>query len=94
MGIKWLKKVINPDQTPINISDKPVFTLTKQIQWECPSLFDIQKYFSLFGGLHIEKSLLVIHGKFIKGVGLAPYTKDYKRCDIVCGKKFGREDLQ
>ena len=64
-------KVINPDQTPIDICDQPVFALTKQIRWKFPSLFNIQKYFSFFGDLHVEKSLLVIHGEFIKGIGLA-----------------------
>ena len=28
------------------------------------------KIFFLFGGLHIEKALLLVHGEFIKGSGL------------------------
>ena len=28
------------------------------------------KIFFLFGGLHIEKALLIVHGEFIKGSGL------------------------
>ena len=62
-------EVINDGQTPIDVCDQPVYDLTKQIQWIFPHLF--QNYFSLFGGLHVEKSLLVIHGQFIKGSCLA-----------------------
>ena len=62
--------VINPNQTPVDTCDQPVYALTKQIQWRYPELFGNSKYFSLFGGLHIEKALLIVHGEFIKGSGL------------------------
>lgn len=62
-------EVINDGQTPTDVCDQPVYALTKQIQWIFLHLF--QNYFYLFGGLHVEKSLLVIHGQFIKGSGLA-----------------------
>ena len=62
--------VINPNQTPVDTCDQPVYALTKQTQWRYPELFGNSKYFSLFGGLHIEKALLIVHGEFIKGSGL------------------------
>ena len=62
--------VINPNQTPVDTCDQPVYALTKQMQWRYPELFGNSKYFSLFGGLHIEKALLIVHGEFIKGSGL------------------------
>ena len=31
--------VINPNQTPVDTCDQPVYTLTKQIQWRYPELF-------------------------------------------------------
>ena len=62
--------VINPNQTPVDTCDQPVYALTKQTQWRYPELFGNSKYFSLFGGFHIEKALLIVHGEFIKGSGL------------------------
>ena len=60
---------VNPTQTPVDVCDQPVYALTKQIQWRLPERFGDSKYFTLFGGLHIEKAFIV-HGKFIKGSGL------------------------
>ena len=31
--------VINPNQTPVDTCDQPVYALTKQIQWRYPELF-------------------------------------------------------
>ena len=61
-------KIINPNQAPVNCCDEPVFTLTKELQFRFPKMF--QNYFPLFEGLHIEQSLLVVHGQLIKGSGL------------------------
>ena len=41
-----------------------------KIQWRYPELFSNSKYFLLFGGLHTEKALLIVHGEFMKGSGL------------------------
>ena len=46
----------NHQQTPVDTSDQPVYALTKQIQWKYP--LEFESYFSLFGGLHIEQSML------------------------------------
>ena len=50
--------------------DQPVYALTKEIQWWKPETFGKSSYFSLFGWLHIEKVLLIVHGEFFKGSGL------------------------
>ena len=59
---------VNPGQTPVDLCDQPIYALTKQIQWRIPEEF--REYFSLFGLLHIEKSLLLVHNDFIKRSGL------------------------
>ena len=59
---------INPSQTPVDVCDQLIYALTKQLQWRFPSHF--RKYFCLFGGVHVEKRLLVLHSDFIKGSGL------------------------
>ena len=59
---------INPSQTSVDVCDQPIYALTKQLQWRFPRNF--RKYFCLFGGLHVEKCLLVLHSDFIKGSGL------------------------
>ena len=41
-----------------------------QIQWRFPERFGPDKYFCLFGSLHIEKSILALCGDMIKGSGL------------------------
>ena len=58
---------VNPNQTPVDICDQPVFALTKRLMWKHDRF---KKYFCLFGGLHVEKSLLVMHGEFVTGSGL------------------------
>ena len=53
-------QLLNPNQTPVDTCDQSVYALTKLIQWAFPDIFGNTKYFSIFGGLHIEKSLLII----------------------------------
>ena len=60
---------MNPNQTTVDTCDQPVYALTKQIQWRYPELFGNSKYFPLFGGLHIEKALLIVHGGLDKLLG-------------------------
>ena len=38
--------VINPNQTPVDVSDQPVYALTKELQYRFPNLFE--RYFPLF----------------------------------------------
>ena len=51
-------KILNPTQIPVNVSDCPVYGLSKELQWCYPNTCG--EYF--LGTLHIEKSLLTIHG--------------------------------
>ena len=64
---------LNTSQTPLDVCDQPVYALTKTIQWRFPTEFGMESYFSLLGGLHIEQSILMIHGKLIDGSGLERY---------------------
>ena len=59
---------LNPGQTPVDVSDCPVYALTKETQFRFPEHFS--NYFAMFRGLHIEQCLLVTHGQFIEGSGL------------------------
>ena len=62
-------RTLNLIQTPIDVSDQPVYALIKELQYRYPHLFE--KYCPVMGGLHIEQSLLRIHGQLIEGSGLA-----------------------
>ena len=68
--IKDTINFINPSQVPVDASDCPVNTLSKQVQMKDPENFGKDKYVCLFGDLHIEIELLRIHGELIKGSGL------------------------
>ena len=50
--------------------NQPVYGLTKETQWRDKDTFGSSSYFSLFGGLHIEKILLTVYGELVKGSGL------------------------
>ena len=53
---------LNPQQvTAVDCSDQTIYALSKIIQLKYPE-FAFPKYFALFGGLHIEKELLIANG--------------------------------
>ena len=58
----------SPDQTPVEVSDQPVYALTKAIQWRYPKQF--WNYFPMMAALHMEQTFLRCHGQSIKGSGL------------------------
>ena len=68
--IKKTIGLINQDQIPVDVSYQPVFALSEEVQLRHPSVFGRDKYVCLLGDLHIEQSLLVMHGEIIKGSGL------------------------
>ena len=68
-----LVNVLNPEQTPVDACDCPVYALTKEAQIGFPSKYE--NYFTFLGKLHIEHCLLIIHGKLITGSGLAKIVK-------------------
>ena len=49
----------------MDVSDQPVYALSKEMQFRYPDIFG--DYVPLMGALHIEQSLLVIHGQLISG---------------------------
>ena len=51
-------QVLNPDQTPVDVSDQSVYALSKELQFRYPDIFG--DYVPSMGALHIEQSLLVI----------------------------------
>ena len=62
-------KALNSAQTLIEVSDQPVYAITKELQYRYSHLFE--KYCPIMGGLHIEQSLLAMtHGQLIEGSGL------------------------
>ena len=66
----------SPGQTPVDVSDQPVYALTKKLQFRHPEMFS--QYFPIFGQLYIEQSLLVIHGQLIKDSGLVQILTENK----------------
>ena len=65
--MKWTT-YLNPSQTPVDVSNQPVYALTKVLWFRHPEIF--LSVFPIFGQLHTEQSLLVIHGQLIEGSGL------------------------
>ena len=59
---------LNPGQTPVDTSDCPIYALTKEAIYRFPHKFS--DYVAMFGGLHIEQCLLVVHGQLIENSGL------------------------
>ena len=60
----------NPTQIPVDVSDQPVYALSKEVHLRYPSLSGRCQYVCLLGDLHIEHTNLLIHGELIKGSGL------------------------
>ena len=66
----------SPGQTPVDVSDQPVYALTKKLQFRHPEMFS--QYFPILGQLHIEQSLLVINRQLIEGSGLVQIFTENK----------------
>ena len=65
LNMKWTE-TLNLGQTSVDVSDQPVYTLTKELQQHFPEQFQI------------EPCLLVIHGQMIKGLGLLEILTENK----------------
>ena len=60
--------MLNPGQTIVDTSDQTVvYALSKRLQLMYPHKFGQGKNFPMFGGIHIDKLLLEIHGQLIAG---------------------------
>ena len=53
-------QLLNPGQIFVNESDQPIYRLLKEFQWRFSNRFGPEKYFCLFGSLHLEKSILLV----------------------------------
>ena len=73
--MKWTA-VLNPGETPVDVSDQPLYALTKELQFRHPEIFS--QYFPIFRQLHIDQSLLVIHGQLIESSGLVQILTENK----------------
>ena len=60
---------LNPSQTPVIVSDQPLYALCKQIQWTWPQKYGEDKIVIMMGGLHIEMNLLKLLGDWLRGSG-------------------------
>ena len=52
LNLKW-NAVLNPDQTPVDVSDQPVDALTKELQFCHQEIFS--QNFPIFRQLHIDQ---------------------------------------
>ena len=60
----------------VDVSDQPVYALTKELQFCNQEIFC--QSFPIFRQLHIDQSLLVIHGQLIEGSGLVKILTESK----------------
>ena len=63
-------QLFNPGQICVDENDQPVYKSSKELQWRFPDRFGPEKYFRLFGSLHLEKSILLLCGSIIEESGL------------------------
>ena len=70
--------VLNPGQVTVDTSGQLVYAPSRQLQQMFPDSLGPRNYLSMFGGLHIEKLLLEIHGQFIARSGLAKFLYQAK----------------
>ena len=61
---------LNFDQILVDTGDQLIFVIKNDLMIRFPDKFGLNKYFCLFGSLHIEKSLLIICDQVIKCSGL------------------------
>ena len=61
---------LNPGQILADTADQSTFALTKELIIQFSGKFGPDKYFCLFVSLHIEKSLIIVCEKVLKGSGL------------------------
>ena len=62
-------EIINPGQVSIITVDQPLYTLAKQIQWSWPDTYGENHFVVVFGGLHIEMTILKVLGDLLEGSG-------------------------
>ena len=60
-------QLLNSSQIFVDESGQPVYRLLKELQWRFSNGFGLEKYFQLFGSLHLEKLILLLCGLLIEG---------------------------
>ena len=58
--VKAAVQHLNPGQVPIITADQPLYTIIKEIQWTWPNIYGEDRFVVMFGGLHIEMSILKV----------------------------------
>ena len=69
-GMDVLKQAVtflNPDQIPIIAVDRPLFALSKMVQWKWPSSHGEQAYIVMLGELQVEMALWNVLGDLLDG---------------------------
>ena len=60
---------LNEGQITIVCGDQPLYVICKQLQWLHPSKYGLDKNFLIMGGLHIEKQVEQILGRYFENSG-------------------------
>ena len=68
--IKKTIKFTNEGEIPVDVSNQPVYALSKEVQIGYNETFGTDKYVCMLGELHMEHTALMIHGDLIRGSGL------------------------
>ncbi len=58
---------LNPGQPPVLACDQPVFAVAKKCQWAFTEKYGEQNIVVMFGGLHIEMTLMKCIGNLVDG---------------------------
>ena len=58
--------LFNSSQIFVDESDQSEYSLLKELQWGFSNGFGPEKYFWLFGSLHLEKSILLLCGLLLE----------------------------
>jgi hypothetical protein len=66
---KGIIQFLNPGQTPVITMDQPLYSIAKQLQWDCPETLGEDKYVIMLGGLHTEMVILKTIGDWLDGSG-------------------------
>ena len=64
---------LNLSQVTVDTSHQLAYALSRQLQQMFPDSLGPGRYLPMFGGVHIEKILLEIHGKLITGSGISQF---------------------
>ena len=66
-------KFLNEGQLAIICADQPLFALMKRLQWLYPVDYGLDKIFIVMGGLHIEKQIEQVLGRYFEGSGIVDH---------------------